>query len=179
MKVIESSAQRLVLRGTPGGRIAVMAMTAIGLALTGAFGYFAAAIYDASNGLSWGHLPLALGVGIGQLLFWVGAVTLAVGRVLLVLDRGAREGVYDVRSPIIDAGEPCRFRLEDIAHLEMTATEEARPRTVDGAGFDATVVRLRLLLNRPRRAITLDETQNGNVERIERLRDAVSAWLEG
>ncbi len=179
MNLVESTAERLVLRGTPGGRLAVMALTAIGLALTAAIGYFAFALYDASKGLAWGHLPLALGLGIGQLLFWAGAVTLAVGRLSLVLDRATGEGVYSVRSPIIDAGRPCRFRLENIARLEMTATEEARPEVGDGARFDATVVKLRLLVSRPRCAITLDETQNGNVQRIEKLRDAVANWLEG
>lgn len=177
MRVLENTPDRLSLRGVPGGRLAMVAATVIGLVITAAMLAFAAHEHRQANGFALAHLPLLLGLVIGQALFWTGAVTLAVGRVALVLDRPANEGRFDVVSPIVDAGKPCRFRLDEIAHLRVESREEGRPRGPNRREMDATVVRLRLLLVNPRRAVTLDETQNGNTARIDALAEVVARWL--
>lgn len=178
MRVVENSAERLVLRGVPGGTVWMVFCLLLGLAVMAAAVGFASATYDGASGaLNLQLIPLGIGVLMGLAFFLIGAVTLAVGRVELTLDRVTGEGIYEVCSPIVEAGKPCRFRLEHIARLELKATEEARPPDADGEQFDAQVVRLRLLVTRPRRTIVLDETQNGRVQRVQRTAEAVAAWL--
>ena len=98
-------------------------------------------------------------------------MTQAVGRLRLVLDRGAGTGEYQVRSPIIDAGKSCKFALDEVHAVTIEAVREKRPH------YDVVVYHARLLLDNPRRAIVLEESRNEQVERVEAVATTVAGFL--
>lgn len=173
MRVIHSDSDRLILRGIPGRRIWMIAMLGFGMAMMAAcvgFGYLL--VVEAKSYLP--LLPLSIGFLLGVLFAVTGGVTLAIGRLQLTLDRSEGRGIYEVRSPIIDAGKPCRFDLDQIDGLAIETRSEPRP---GGEGFDSRVAELRMRLLKPRRVIVLDSTQNGQMDRLRALAEEVSDWL--
>jgi hypothetical protein len=176
MKVKQQTNSRMVLTGIPGGRVGIIALTLLGILLTAGVGFFAVVIYKEYKGVAWPHLPLLLGFLIAQVLFWTGVITLAVGRLTLILDTATGTGEYRVKSPIVDAGSPCTFKLENVHSVTIETATESRPRRPGHASF-ATVHRARLRLNRPRRAITLDETENNQLHRLETVAQKVASFL--
>ena len=177
MRVLSQTDSRLVLTGIPGRRVWMIVCCGLGLFLTLAVGYFAYLLYRARGGLTLPHLPLAVGLLIAQGLFWTGAITLAVGRLTLVIDTTLGTGEYRVRSPIVEAGTSCRFKLDQIDSIVIETSRETRPGLPGHADDDATVHRLRLRLTQPRRAITLDETENNRLARLESLAGRVAHFL--
>jgi len=176
MKIKSHTEHEMVLAGTPGGKVWMVAAVLIGGATTAAAGRFAVLEY-AQSGLSWPHLPLALGVLIGQAIFWTGAVTLAVGRQRLVLNRGSGRGRYTVVSPIVEAGTSFEFALGKAREVALEAAREERHGHDGHGGFDARVVRAVLRVSSPRRSVVLDETQNGREARVRRTADEVAEFL--
>jgi hypothetical protein len=168
--IIEQSESRLVMAGVPGSRRWMIVATLIGVLLTVAVGWFGLEAYR-REGVSFSLLSLGIGMLVAQFIFWTGAVTLAVGRLRLVLDRTAGTGEYQVRSPIIDAGKSCSFDLTDVHAVTIEAVREKRPH------YDVVVFHARLMLNNPRRAIVLEESQNEQVERVEVVAEAVAGFL--
>jgi hypothetical protein len=177
MKVLSQTGSRLVLAGIPGRRVWMIVCCGLGLFLTVTVGYIANLLYKDRGGLSLPQLPLAIGLLIGQGLFWTGVVTLAVGRRTLILDTTLGTGEYRVRSPFVEAGKPCRFQLDQIDSIVIETSKEIRPGLPGHADDDATVHRLRLRLTQPRRAITIDETENNRLARLESLAEHVAGFL--
>lgn len=176
MRVTQNTTDRLVLQGTPGGMPWMFFMVLFGVAAMAMcvwFGY--TVVVETGNYVP--ILPLAVGFLFGLVFAWIGATTLIVGRLKLTLDRLHEHGEYEVNSPIVEAGKPCRFHLNAIDSLVIETTHEARHSSGDTANFDAKVSRLRLRLTKPRRAITLDETENGQEARLEKLGAEVAEWL--
>ena len=170
---------RLELAGIPGRRIWMIAICAFGvLATAGAVWFMWMASRESDSGWSWSFLPLSFGVLIGQGFFWIGAITLAVGRMSLVLDNTSGTGDYDVRSPVIEVGKPCHFKLANVNSVALEATSEWRPGHGDGPETTAKVLRAKLRITKPRRSIVLDETENGRVERVEKVAAAVANFLD-
>ncbi len=177
MRIVENTTDRLVLKGTPGSVLWMVFATLLGVAVMAACGWFAwVAVSEAGGFLQ--LIPLGIGFLMGLVFLLIGLVTLAVGRMRLVLDRVTGNGSYDVYSPVVDVGKPCSFRLEEIDSVLIERQEEARPHTDDRGSFPAKVCRVQLRLRRPRRAIVLDETENGQERRVEALAAAVAGWLE-
>ncbi|QDT67777.1 hypothetical protein MalM25_06810 [Planctomycetes bacterium MalM25] len=176
MRVTHNTADRLVLQGTPGGMHWMFFMLLFGVTAMAMCAWFAYTV-AVETGNYVPILPLAIGFLFGLVFAWMGATTLIVGRLKLTLDRLHEHGEYEVNSPIIEAGKPCRFHFKAIDSLVIESTFEARHKTNDTANFDARVSRLRLRLTKPRRAITLDETQNGQEQRLEKLGAEVAEWL--
>ena len=79
---------------------------------------------------------------------------------------------------MIDVGKPCSFRLEEIDSVAIERHEESRPHNDDHGSFPAKVCRARLRVRKPRRAIVLDETENGQERRVQAVAEAVAGWLE-
>ena len=78
MYVKSQTESHLVLAGIPGRRIWMIVLCVFGALFTAGAAAFIWMTYQASGGWSWSFLPLSIGVLIGQGLFWIGAVTLAV-----------------------------------------------------------------------------------------------------
>ena len=176
MRVTQNTTDRLVLKGTPGGMHWMFALIAFGVGMMALTAWFAYTIAIETENY-FPVLPLAVGFLFGLVFAWIGATTLIYGRLKLTLDRLHEHGEYEVNSPIIEAGKPCRFHLDAIHSLVIESAHEARHKTDDTANFDAKVSRLRLRLTKPRRAITLDETENGQEARLEKLGAEVAEWL--
>ena len=123
-------------------------------------------------------IPLALGFLMGFAFFSLGALTIIFGRMKLVLNRTSGEGVYEVKSPVIDVGKPCNFRLENIDSVTIERVEEDRPRNGETGSFPAKVCRARLRIRKPRRVIVLDETENNQERRVSAVAKGVADWLE-
>ena len=177
MKVQQQTNSRMVLTGIPGRRVWMIALTCLGVILTAGVGFFAVVIYNEYQGIAWPHLPLALVFFIAQALFWTGVITLAVGRLTLILDAATGTGEYRVKSPIVDAGRPCKFKLDHIHSVTIETATESRPGRPGHADTIARVHRARLRLNKPRRAITLDETENDRINRVETVAQEVATFL--
>ncbi len=177
MRIVENTTGRLVLKGTPGSFLWMVFATLLGVVVMAACGWFA----WVSVGESGGYLklvPLGIGFLMGLAFLLIGLVTLAVGRMRLVLNRVSGEGEYDVYSPVIDVGKPCSFRLEDIDSVAIERHEEDRPNSDQRGSFPAKVCRARLRLRKPRRAIVLDETENGQERRVQGVAEKVGEWLD-
>ena len=155
----------------------MIVLTGFGLFLTAALVYFAYLVYKAHGGLVWPHLALGFGLLIAQVIVWTGIITLAVGRLTLILDTTLGTGEYRVRSPFVEAGRPCKFKLEHIDSIAIETSRESRPGRHNHAEEEAVVHRLRLRLVHPRRAITLDETENDRLARLEELATHVAGFL--
>ena len=177
MYVKSQTDTRLELAGIPGRRIWMIVLCVFGLAFTAAPIWFMTMMYQENDGWSWSFLPLSVGVLIGQGLFWTGAVTLAVGRLSLVLDTTSGTGEYEVNSPVIEVGKPCRFNLENVDSVVIESTSEWRPGHDDRLDTTAKVVRAKLRISSPRRAILLDETENNQLQRVESVAETVATFL--
>ena len=149
----------------------------LGVAIMAATGWFAwVSVRETGSYLQ--LIPLGIGFLMGGAFFLIGLMTLAVGRMQLVLDRPTGDGNYDVHSPVIDVGKPCSFRLDDIDSVAIERLEEDRPDNDRRGSFPAKVCRARLLIRRPRRAIVLDETENGQEHRVQAVAEEVAEWLD-
>lgn len=158
------------MRGVPGSRRWMIYATVLGVVLTVALVWFALDTYQ-RHGVGFALFSSGLGLFVAQVIFWTGAVTLAVGRLHLVLDRDSGTGEYRVRSPLIDAGKSCRFELDDVHSVTIETVREKRPH------YDVVVYHARLLLENPRRVIVLEESQNEQLERVEAVAATVAEFL--
>jgi len=177
MRISERTDSRLVLTGIPGGRLWMVVLLCLGLVLTVGFGWFAVLVYKEDNRLALPLLALSIGVLIAQGLFWTGAVSLMVGRLSLVLDTTTGRGEYRVRSPIVDAGQPCKFELKHVDSVTVETRLETRPGLGGHADTEATVHRVRLRLNKPHCVIVLDESEHGELDRLQTLARQVAGLL--
>lgn len=155
----------------------MLVLTGFGLFLTAVLVCFAYLFYKEHGGWAWPHLALGFGLLIAQVILWTGIITLAVGRLTLILDTTLGTGEYRVRSPIVEAGTPCKFKLEHIDSVAIETSRESRPGRLNHAEEEAVVHRLRLRLTHPQRAITLDETENNRLARLEELATHVAGFL--
>jgi len=155
----------------------MIVLTGFGLLLASALVYFGYLFYKEYDGLGWPHLALSVGLLIAQAILWTGIITLAVGRQALILDTTLGTGEYRVRSPIVEAEKPCKFKLQNVDSIAIETTREWRPGRLEHGEEEAVVHRLRLRLTQPRRAITLDETENHRMERLETLGKRIAGFL--
>ena len=176
MYIKSQTDKRLELAGIPGRKLWMIVLCLFGLLFTAVPIGFMVVMYR-ENGWANAFLPLSIGVLIGQGLFWTGAVTLAVGRMSLVLDAVAGTGQYEVRSPVIEVGKPCQFKLKHVNSVAIESSSEWRPGQGDGPETTAKVVRAKLRVSKPRRSIVLDETENGQYQRVEQVATTVAEFL--
>ncbi|MEQ8768995.1 MAG: hypothetical protein RIB60_00645 [Phycisphaerales bacterium] len=179
MKIKQQTGDRLVLAGVPGSVAWMIFATILGAALLGILGTVAYQMFVA-NGFVAPHIALAVGIVIGGVIFVMGVVTLAVGRLRLELDLVTQKGSYKVTSPIVDAGKPCEFELKHVNSVSLERFVESRSHGASGPETGtgtAQIVRARLRVSKPRRAIVLDETENGQDERVERVATTVAEFL--
>ena len=176
MRIIENNSARLVLKGTPGTVRWMLFASAFGLAAMTMTAWFAwISIRELQS--YWQLIPLGLGFLMGCAFFLIGLISLAFGRMKLELDRVRGTGSYDVYSPIIEVGKPCTFRLEDIDSVTVERRMEARHSSEGRGSLPAQVCEARLRIRKPRRAIVLDETQNGQDRRVQAVADTIGEWL--
>lgn len=180
MKIRSRTPTRLVLAGIPGGAGWMVFSLVLGLLLTTGFTAFAARDYRA-DGFGSEVVMGGLGALLGQFFFWLGVVTLAVGREALELDKatpvGRRGGRYVSRSPIVQVPRPFEFDLADVQAVSLERLTERHPGGGRGGRSEVEICRARLLLERPRRAVTLDETSNHRDARVHAVGRAVAEFL--
>lgn len=61
--------------------------------------------------------------------------------------------------------------------VELTKTEVKTPSDDHTGAFESYQLSANLLVTRPRRKVVLDETQNGRVERVQKVAEAVKRFL--
>lgn len=177
MKIVEDTPTRLVLAGVPGSFRWMLFATVLGGALTAAV--VASIVWQLGEGWSFTLIFMGVGLLIAQGIFWMGAVTLAVGRERLELDLTTQRGVYSVRSPIVETGnKPFSFDFVNIHSVTLERVAERRPASEDRAEHKAKIVRCRLRTTKPRRAVVLDETENGSEARVRALAERVATFLD-
>jgi hypothetical protein len=180
MKIRSRTETHLILAGIPGSAGWLVFALFLGLLFTAAFGRLARREYR-KRGLSYPVVMCGLGVALGQLFFWTGAVTLAVGRESLELNKSALPGArYRSRSPIVTVPKSFDFDLADVHAVSIERLTERHPGgggPRGGGGSEVDVCRARLLINKPRRAVTLDETSNFRDKRVIAVGQAVAEFL--
>lgn len=172
----------MVLAGIPGS-VGWMTFTLLlGLLFTGAFGALTWHNFQKS-GFGLAVVSCGVGAALGQLFFWTGLVTLAVGRESLELNKsappGTRGGRYRSRSPIVTVQKSFDFDLADVHAVSIERLTEQHRGGDDNVGgvSEVDVCRARLLITKPRRAVTLDETSNQRDERVINVGRAVAEFL--
>jgi hypothetical protein len=168
----------MMLAGVPGGLGWLIFAMLLGAIFMGAFGWMCVHHWQ-SGGFGLPVVMTGLGSGLGGLFFVFGALSMAFGRETLTLDLAAGEGRYWNRSPIIDLPKPFTFALE---HVQRVSVEQSTERSGGGgmrAGMsEHDVCRARLLIAKPRRAVTLDETSNGRNRRVRKIAQEVAEFLD-
>jgi len=176
VKIQHQSESKLTLGGVAGTLRWMIALIVIGDGIAMACGAFAWIVWNA-EGPGMYLLPLGIGALIGLALFGVGVVQL-FARERLVLDRATGRGTYESNSPIVATGKPFKFKLADVDSVVMTTETVETHASVGRPGIGETKVRQAVLrVTKPRRAVTLDETQNGRTERVTAIADQVARFL--
>jgi len=172
----------MVLAGIPGSAGWMTFALLLGLLFTAVFGGLARHHF-LKEGFSYNVVMCSLGTALGQLFFWTAVVTLAIGRESLELNKaappGSRRGRYRSRSPIVSFAKSFDFDLAEVHAVSIERFTEHHPGGGRRAGgsSEVAVCRARLLINKPRRAVTLDETSNYRDERIIAVGRAVAEFL--
>ena len=182
LRIVEQTPQRIRLQGIPGCGIWMCFAMLLGLTIMLVSLCFAwISVHETES--YWPILPLGFGFLMGGVFFSIGSLTLLFGRKVLILDRMSGTGSYEVRSPIIDVGQSCRFELSQIQSITLEkssfspsprdAPEALGSETLSNAKFCPAVLRLKPR----RRKIVLDETQNGRDACVSGIAIAISQWL--
>ncbi len=171
MRVIERHATRLVLGGIPHGAGWPTLGVAMGILFASVFGTLCARHLGQSQ---WYAASMtALGTGLG-VLFLVVCADILLQRERLELDRTLQRGAYRLSSLIRGEIKSFEFPLERVAGVSL---ERFMQSTGGKSGFPVRALRARLLLDKPRRAILLDETQNQKNARIESIAGLTAEFL--
>lgn len=181
MKLRFQTTTHLLLTGVPGSIGWMLFALLLGLLFSGVFGVLAWRHFQA-EGYSYNGVMCSLGAALGQLFFWTGLVTLAVGRETLELNKSAAPGscggCYRSRSPIVRVPKSFDFDLSAIEAVSIERFTERHPGGRRDGGSEMDVCRARLLINKPRRAITLNEPSNYRDARVTAIGQTVAAFLE-
>ena len=124
-------------------------------------------------------LPLSIGALMGAGFLWIGVMQLKSSE-QLVLDKNNQTGVYVSTSPFVVTEKSCRFQWKDIESIEITR-QEASTVGNPSTGHQPEHSQLSMAVlktKRPRRSIILDETQNGNLDRVKTIADSTAVFLE-
>ena len=124
-------------------------------------------------------LPLSIGTLMGAAFLWIGVMQLKSSE-QLVLNKNDQTGVYVSTSPIVVTEKSCRFQWKDIESIEITR-QEASSVGNPSTGYQPEPGLLAMAVIRtkhPRKSIILDETQNGNLDRVQSIAEATATFLE-
>ena len=122
-------------------------------------------------------LPVGTGIVIGLALFGVGVVQL-FARERLVLDRSTGRGTYESNSPIVTTEKPFKFKLENVNSVVISQENvETHVAGIEPGMSESKVCKAVLRVSKPRRAVTLDETQNGRTQRVSAVAEQVAGFL--
>jgi hypothetical protein len=110
---------RMMLAGIPGSAGWMVFAMLLGLLFTEAFSALTWHNFK-KHGLGRAVVSCAVGTGLGQLCFWTGILTPAVGRESLELNKSDKPGGrYRSRSPIVTVQKPFDFGLADVQAVSI------------------------------------------------------------
>lgn len=178
VKIQKETPSQLTLAGIPGSLVWMLALTFFGLLImttTSLMGWYIWQEADTKLAL----IPLAIGALMGAAFLWIGVMQLKSTE-QLILDKNNQTGVYVSTSPIVITEKSCRFKWKDIESVEITRQEASsvgNPST--GHKPEPSQLSIAILkIRRPRRSIILDETQNGNLERVQSIAESTANFLD-
>jgi len=171
MKVTLRTANRMELRGVPQGRsIPFGVLVCFGIAV--AAGFFVSIQWTNSRSV-WAVVPPALiVVFMGAMM--VVLVLLWMKRERVVLDHVSKVVEHETWSLLWGSRKSRAYPFESIHGVRVQRSLESQG---GGKGFPVEVVKARLLISRPRRAIELDEVQSGNRAPVEAIAREVAEFL--
>jgi len=176
MKLKHQSEARLTLSGVPGTFRWMAFAIAVGLAVNGFVGYLMWIQWE-EGGPGLFILPLSVGMLMGSAFVVIGVLQL-FARERLVLDKQSGKGQYESNSPIITTEKPFTFKLDDVHSVVVSTQMIERHIAANEPGWsEATQCKAVLRVVKPRRGVTLDETQNGRVKRVNRIAKEVAGFL--
>ena len=176
MKLKHQSEAKLTLSGVPGTFRWMAFAIAVGLAVDGFVGYLMWIQWE-EGGPGLFILPLSVGMLMGSAFVVIGVLQL-FARERLVLDKQSGTGQYESNSPIITTEKPFTFKLDDVHSVVVSTQMIERHIAANEPGWsEATQCKAVLRVVKPRRGVTLDETQNGRVKRVNRIAKEVAGFL--
>lgn len=171
MRVVNRTGDRLELRGVPQGRSLVFGMV-VCVAIAVVAGIFVWMALQRNKSVLAAVMP-ALGV-----LFMLGMLSVLVlasfRRERLVLDRVTKLAEHETWSLLFGSRKRHDYSFDRIAAVSIERTMQSPG---GGRGFPTPVTRTRLLIDRPRRAIEMDEVQRGSDTPVEALAKEVADFL--
>lgn len=174
MKIVRNQPERIELRGVPAAGFALLGGVFVCPALAAGVGFFLW-LELTRTGAKWHSLPVLVLCGAAVFIAFLWAVALAqvFRREWLVLDKVTGRGEHGTRWIFGGAGTMRTFELSRIRHVSL----EFYSSRGGGRGMPVAQKRARLLLDKPRRAIVLEDSESGFDGRVEPVAAAVAAWL--
>jgi hypothetical protein len=178
MRIQKQTSSQLILTGIPGSLFWMLALTFFGLLIMTATSLMGWYLWQESN-MKLALLPLSIGTLVGAGFLWIGVMQLKSSE-HLVLDKNNRTGIYVSTSPIVVTEKTCRFQWKDIESIEITRPEASTVGNLStGHQPEPSQLSMAVLKTiRPRQSIILDETQNGNLDRVKTIANSTAAFLE-
>ena len=178
MRIQNQTSSQLILSGVPGSLTWMLTLTFLGLLIITVTFLMGWSVWQKTD-MRIILLPISIGALMGVGFLWIGVIQLKSSE-QLILDKNQKTGVYVSTSPFIVTEKSCRFPWKDIESIELTqqpASMVSDPST--GHSPEPSQLSMAILKTiHPRRKITLDETQNGNLDRVESLAKTTAAFLE-
>jgi len=177
MKIRRNLPDRLELAGNPHGLAWMLFSLLLGAVITTVCLFFISVVREEGQWLPF--IPLGFGVLFGTGFFLFG-LTQLFEHERLTIDRTTNTIAYRRwNTMLFKQSEEFEASLERIKHLQIRARREDRHKVPGEPGvLEAKVVSADLLISKPRKRITLDETQNGREARVRSLAERVASFLE-
>lgn len=180
MKILRSTPERIELGGMPGAGFARMGAFLVCPVLTLGVGSFLWMAWTATGARWYSADVLILTAAALFIVFlWGVCFSLFLRREWLVMDKVTRRGEHGMRWVWgARIGKVKAFDIDRVRHvsLELYMSSGGGGRR-GGGGLPRQQKRARLLLDRPRRAILLEDSEGGIDARVEPVANGVAEWL--
>lgn len=174
MKVVENRPDRIMLEGIPGAGFALMGGLVVCPVLAGGAGFF---LWQetAKVGASWWNADVLvlLGCCVFIAAMWGFCLSMFFRRERLVLDKVTKRGEHTTRWLWSGSGKRLEFDLDRIHSVSLEFFKSSG----GGRSMPKDHKRCRLRLEKPRRAIEIESSENGFSRRVEPVADELAAWI--
>ncbi|MCH1498163.1 MAG: hypothetical protein L7U83_03750 [Akkermansiaceae bacterium] len=176
MKIQHQSKTKLILGGVAGTLRWMIALALIGGGIVAAFVSFGWILWK-EEGAGISLFPIGIGTLVGLALFGMGVAQL-FSRERLVLDWSTGWGAYESNSPLVTTEKPFKFKIGNVSSVVITIETVETSVAVDvPVVSEVKICKAVMRVNKPRRAVILDETQNGRTQRVSAVAEKVAGFL--
>lgn len=180
MKILRSTPERIELGGVPATGFALLGGCVVCPALAVGVGFFLWKEWTARGAhWYWPNILILIFAAAFVAFLWGVCLSLFLRREWLVMDKVTGRGEHGMRWVWgARIGRVKAFDIDRVRHvsLELYMSSGGGGRR-GGGGMPREQKRARLLLDRPRRAILLEDSEGGIDSRVEPVANGVAEWL--